>query len=500
VVAALASAVGLDGRPVLVERDIPHQGLLGLTRPEIYFGERTTEPALVRTAETEIGYPGGEEALPTRYEANAGVPLAGPLGRLAHATRLADLNLLISPAVTGETALLHRRQIAERVQHLAPFLLLDADPYPVLADGRIVWLLDGYTASDRFPFAPRAPARLLAADPRPGQTRGVEPNYLRASVKVTVDAYDGKVNLYLLDRRDPIAATYDRIYPGLFQPAEALPNTLRAHLRYPQQLFAVQADALARFHVADPAQLYSGEDAWLVARGRLDSRPDARPIYALQTLPGETVEELALTIPYRPYSQANDRHNLVALLAARSDPAHYGELVLYRYLGDRALEGPFQAELRIDQDSTVSAQFGLWQRAGAQLLRGDVQTVPLGNSVLYLQSIYLQRAERSGLPELQRVVAVMGGRVVMEPGLEAALSSLFGMPLDLAQAGQLETGQRSDPAAGQGAARELAISAQEHLQRAQESLLAGDRARHDRELQAAMADLQRLANLSEARP
>lgn len=487
VVAAAASAVGADGRPVLVEGDLPPQGELALTEPRIYFGERTTEPALVRTSEAEIDYQQGDNVVATRYQGEGGVPLGGLGSRLAHALRLADLNLLLSPAIGPETRLLHTRQIAERVQRLAPFLVLDADPYPVVDGGRVVWMLDGYTATDRFPFAPRAPSRLLAADPRsPAVSRQLEPNYLRAAVKATVDAYDGAVRLYLMDPADPIAATYARVYPGLFRPAEALPPGLRTHLRYPQQLFSVQADALARFHVADPSRLYSGEDAWLVVPGRLASRPEARPTYALQRLPGQTGEEFALTIPFRPFSQAGDRQNLVAILAARSDPPHYGELVLYRYPKDRPVDGPLQADLRISQDPSVSAQFGLWQRSGAQLIQGDLQTIPLGRSVLYLESVYLQRSDprtdRGPLPELQRIVLVSGGRVVMEPTLQAALASLVG-----ASPAQ----PPSDPAA---TARQLALSAQDHLQRAQDALAAGDRARQEQELRAVQADLQRLAD------
>ena len=496
-VAAAASGVGGDGRPLLVERDLPPQGELPLTRPEIYFGERTTEPALVRTSEAEIDYPRGEDVVQTRYQGDGGVPIGSLPARLAHAARLGDLLLLLSPTIGPETQLLHRRQIAERVQRLAPYLLLDADPYPVVHEGRLIWMLDGYTASDRFPFAPRANGRLLAADPRsPGAVRQVESTYLRAAVKATVDAYDGSVRLYLADPRDPIAATYARIYPSLFQPLEVMPVGLRAHLRYPQQLFAVQGDVLARFHVSDPGRLYSGEDAWLVAPGRLTSRPDARPSYAVQRLPGEANDEFVLTLPFRPFSQAGDRQNLVAILAARSDSPHYGELVLYRYPKDRPVEGPLQAEARISQDPAVSAQMGLWQRSGAQIIQGDLQTIPLGRSVLYLESIYLQRSDprsdRSAFPELQRVVAVAGGRVAMEPTLEAALSSLIGAQVDLARPGQpAPTGEpRPDRLA---TARELALSAQEHLQRAQEALFAGDRARHEQELRAALADLQRLA-------
>jgi hypothetical protein len=487
-VAAAASAVSQDGRPVLHERDIPPRGDLGLVRPEIYFGERTTEPALVRPSEAAVDSLRADDILEQRYQGGTGVALADPLSRLAHAIRLADPNLLLSPAIGPQTALLHQRQIAERVQRVAPFLLLDSDPYPMVSDGRALWLLDGYTSSDRFPFAPRSPARLLAADPRPRQTRNVQPNYLRGSVKATVDAYDGAVNLYVVDPEDPIAAAYSRIYPGLLQPLSALPPSVVAHLRYPQQLLAVQADALARFHVSDPAQLYSGEDAWSVSRGRFDSRPETPPVYAIQRLPGEPSEEFALTIPLRPYSQANDRHNLVALLAARSDPGRYGQLLLYRYPREPQVEGPFQAELRIDQDPTVSAQFGLWQRSGAQLIRGEVQTLPLGNNVLYLESVYLQRVERAALPELQRVVAVAGGRVAMEPSLEAALSALFNVPLSLGQS----TGQ----SARQPSPREIVFSVQERLRRAQDALLAGDRARYDQELQAAQSDLQRLAEMT----
>lgn len=504
-VAAAASAVGADGRPVLVEGDLPPRGDLGLTEPRIYFGERTTEPALVRTSEAEIDYQQGEDVVATRYGGRGGVPLGDVGSRLAHALRLADPNLLLSPAIGPETKLLHGRQIAERVQRLAPFLVLDADPYPVVDGGRLVWLLDGYTASDRFPFAPRAPARLLAADPRgPGVTRQLEPNYLRASVKAAVDAYDGSVRLYLLDPADPIAATYARAYPGLFQSAAALPAGLRAHLRYPQQLFSVQADALARFHVSDPGRLYSGEDAWLVVPGRLSARQEARPSYALQRLPGESAEELALTIPFRPFSQAGDRQNLIALLAARSDPPHYGELVLYRYPKDRPVEGPLQADVRISQDPAVSAQFGLWQRSGAQLIQGDLQTLPLARSVLYLESIYLQRSDprtdRAPLPELQRIVLVSGGRVAMEPTLEAAVASLAGGPIGRsgppANAAPGQSPADQSPADRSVAARQLALSAQDHLQRAREALTAGDRALQEQELQAAQADLQRLAELT----
>lgn len=495
-VATAANAVAPDGRPVLVERDIPPQGPLGLVRPEVYFGERTGEPALVRPVDSALEASPADENTRAPYRAQAGVPLGNPLSRLAHALRLADLNLLLSPTIGPDTGLLHGRQIAERVQRLAPFLLLDADPYPVVVDGRLVWLLDGYTASDHFPLSPPPPAHLLAANPLPqprlGPPRMVEPNYLRGAVKATVDAYDGSVNFYLAGPRDPIAAAYARLYPELLQPFEALPTGLRGHLRYPQQLFGVQADALARLHVSDPAQLYSGEDAWLVARGRFETRPDTRPLYGLQRLPGQQAEEFVLTIPYRPYSQANDRHNLVALLAARSDADGYGELLLYHYPRERPVEGPFQAELRIDQDPTVSAQFGLWQRAGAQIIRGDIQTVPLDNSLLFVESVYLQRAERAGLPELQRIIAVSGGRVAMEPSLEAALSSLLGSTIDLGKASG-QTAGRSDQAPS---ARDLALSAQSHLQRAQEALFAGDRARHDQELQAAQTDLQRLAETS----
>jgi hypothetical protein len=498
VVALAASAVGADDRPLLLARDLPPQGELPVTRPEVYFGERTTGPVLVRTSEAEIDYPRGDAVVSTRYEGRAGSPIGDPLARLAHALRLGDLNLAISPAIQAETALLHRRQVADRVQRLAPFLLLDADPYPVVHDGRIVWMLDGYTSSSSYPFAPRAPARLLARDPRPGVTRTAEPNYLRGAVKATVDAYDGTVSLYVADPDDPIVATYRRIYPGLLQSLEAMPAGLRSHLRYPQQLFSVQAEVLGRFHVEDPARLYSGEDAWSTAHARFSQQPDARPSYGLVRLPDDASEEFVLTTAFRPYSQGGDRQNLVGLLAARSGPARYGELVLYRSPRERPTEGPLQAWDRISRDQAVQSQTALWRRTGA-LVEGDIQTLLLGNSVVYAQAFYLQRielpADRTALHELQRVAVVSAGRVAMEPTLEQALSSLVGAPIDLASLG-LATAAPPGRPDRLAAARELALSAQEHLQRAQEAQLAGDRARADQELRAALADLQRLSDVT----
>ena len=336
-----------------------------------------------------------------------------------------------------------RRGIRDRVRRLAPFLKLDRDPYIVAADGRLIWIIDAYTTSDRYPYAQRTVERGTDADPMPvpggtapdtARTTGagretVAPtftmpriyNYIRNSVKITVDAYDGTVTFYLVDTTDPIALAYARMFPTLIRPISAMPEALRAHLRYPEDLFQVQSNVLNTYHVQDPQVFYNGEDVWTGAAEIIgDRRQPVQPYYVMMRIPGETREEFLLMLPFTP---AN-RDNMIAWLAARSDGAEYGKLVLFKFPKDRLVYGPAQVDARIDQDPAISSQLTLWNQQGSRVIRGHLLVIPIGASTLYVEPIYLQ-AETSKMPELIRVVVASGNRVIMEPTLEEGLAKLF---------------------------------------------------------------------------
>jgi len=405
--------------------------------------------------------------------------------------------------------------VADRVQRVAPFLKLDRDPYLVVADGRLVWLVDAYTTSDRYPYSqrvveraggaalpgvPGAPAGAPRASPpdvagAPGGNQiGFFPrvafNYVRNSVKATVDAHDGTITLYLADPADPVVRTYGAIYPGLFRPLEAMPAALRAHVRYPEDLFRVQTEILRAYHVQDPQVFYNGEDLWSTAQETLGGRRQpVEPYYVIMRLPGEAREEFLLMLPFTPAT----RDNMIAWLAARSDGADYGKLLLYKFPKDRLVYGPAQIDARIDQDPIISAQLTLWNQQGSRVIRGNLLVIPIGNSTLYVEPIYLQ-AERSQLPELKRVIVATGNRLAMEATLEEGLARLFGP--ETAEAPPGGPAAPAAPAAPaptaptSGAAR----AAREIYQRAVEALRAGDFARFGEELrrlEEQLAELER---------
>lgn len=470
---ALAGEVGSEGQPALVLRDLSLRGEPLVDRPELYFGERTEPYALVKTTIPEHDPTRAEGAASQRYEGR-GIGIGAPLPRLAFALRLGDLNLLLSQTVTAETELLFRRQVVQRVAHLASFLAVDPDPYPVVADGRVLWLVNGYSTSADYPlshwrlFGPPTPAGVAATGPRV--------NYVRHSVVGVVDAYDGTTRLFVLDPRDPIVATYGRAYPGLLEPLEQMPMSVREHLRYPRQLLGLQAEVLSRFHQRDPVAFYHADDVWRSAEEKFEARLESGPAYALLRLPGQEREELVLL---QPFSPANNRHNLVALLVARSDPPNEGRLLLLRVPRERQLIGPLQVERRIEQDPSLAAQFGLWQRAGSLVIRGKLLTVPASTGPVYVEAVYLQRGVQPVMPQLQRVIVATGGRLAMESSVERAVARLSG-------------------AAG-GGPQEVAGAARERLARAHEALAAGDRARYADEMAGLEAELRRLEEAERGR-
>jgi uncharacterized membrane protein (UPF0182 family) len=408
VVAAPVHRVSAEGLPELWVRDIPPRAEfseLQLHRPEVYFGELTRHYVIVDTRVPEFDYPRGDENVTTRYQGRAGIPLRGALRRLAFATRFGDARILLSTDLTPSSRVLFARAVPERLHRLAPFLRYDRDPYAVVADGRLFWIVDAYTTSDRYPYS---------------QPVGSF-NYIRNSVKAVVDAYHGTVRFYLADPSDPVARVYARIFPGLFQPLSELPPSLRAHLRYPVDLFEVQAHVYATYHMRDPQVFYNREDSWAVANEIFADRPQpVEPYYVTLRLPGaeSARPEFVLILPMTPQR----RDNMVAWLAARNDPPHLGELWVFTFPKDRVVFGPMQIESRINQDPSISQQLTLWNQQGSRVIRGNLLVVPVQRSLLYVEPLFLQ-AERSQLPELRRVVVTHGPRVAMAPTLEEALAA-----------------------------------------------------------------------------
>jgi len=405
-----------EGLPKFYLSDIPpvtHDTLsasLTVSRPEIYYGERSTNYALAATREQEFDYPQGDQNIYTTYAGNGGLALDG-WKRGLFAWYLGSLKILLTDEITADSRLMLHRQIQERVRRLAPFLEYDADPYIVLLDGRLLWIQDAYTTSDRYPYS----EALVAFGNR------VRLNYVRNSVKVVIDAYHGDVTFYAWDLEDPVLATYRAVFPTLFTPADSMPDGLRAHLRYPQDLFSIQAEVLRTYHMKDPKVFYNREDLWNVPNEIYQGQPTTMvPYYVLLQLPDDTGLEFQLVLPFTP----NRRDNMISLLAAKSDPENYGRRVIYEFPKDRLIYGPMQIEARIDQDPIISEQIMLWSQKGSSVIRGNLLVIPLANSVLYVEPLFLQ-AQQSQLPELRRVIATYGTTIVMEPSLEAAMLALI---------------------------------------------------------------------------
>ena len=319
------------------------------------------------------------------------------------------MNILISGQITGDSRLQYRRAIQERVHTVAPFLLLDKDPYIVAAEGGLFWIQDAYTHTDRYPYS----------DPL-----GADLNYMRNSVKITVDAFTGDLRFYIWDETDSIIRTYERIFPDLFLSQGEMPESLRSHVRYPQDFFRIQAEKYIRYHMQEPQNFYNNEDLWAVSEekfGQGDALQQVEPYYVIMKLPGEEKEEFVLLLPYTP----NERQNLIGWLAARSDGENYGSLIAFNFPKDRQIDGPAQIEARIDNDQDISAWFTLRCTAGSECLRGNLLVIPVDQGILYAEPVYI-RAEGVNFPELKRVILATGDKVVMEDSLNEALSALTG--------------------------------------------------------------------------
>ena len=405
------NTVTAEGLPTFFTQDIPPapaDSPVPLTEDgaRIYFGELTNHYVLVKTGVEEFDYPSGDATVDTTYEPDRGIAIGNFLRRFVLAWELGDRNLLISGQLDSDSRLLMDRSLNQRIRRIAPFLSLDADPYIVIELGQIFWIQDAYTTSGNFPYSQRL--------------GGI--NYIRNSVKIVVDAITGDTTFYLVDPNDPVAATWAKIFPDLFTPDSEMPDYIRVHLRYPEDLFFLQARQYLAYHITDPGVFFKQEDLWNIPteKFRAQEQP-VEPYYVVMTLPGEETEEFTLILPFTP----RNRQNAIAWLAGRSDGEHLGKLRAYRFPTDDIVFGPAQIEARIDQDTGISQQLTLWDQSGSEVIRGNLLMIPIGNSFLYIEPIYLQ-ASTSRLPELQRVVVANGDRIAMEPTFQQALDVVFG--------------------------------------------------------------------------
>ena len=431
-----------EGLPTMYLSDMPVQSTvpgLNVTRPEIYFGEQTNTDVYVNTRQKEFNYPQGQTNSFTSYEGKGGIVLGGLLRRILIAIDSGELGKLpFSDDITAESRLLMRRNVAARVAELAPFLTYDPDPYLVVGeDGRLSWIIDAFTTSDTYPYSSHY---RLEDNPV---------NYLRNSVKVVIDAYDGTTTFYVFDAKDPIVAAYRNIFPSLFKDAAAMPPGLRKHVRYPELLLSLQAEVYGLYHMTDPEVFYNREDLWNVATevGMTDSGGQTTqtmlPNFVLMNLPGETGVEFVEILPFTP---AN-RNNLIGWIAARSDGAHYGTSVVYNFPKTKLVDGPLQIEARIDQNAQLSGQLTLWNQQGSHVRRGSMLVIPSGRALLYAEPIYLQ-AERSPMPELRLVVLALQDHLAYGPTFESAMAMLFGTA---APSQALISPELSQPAPSSGA-------------------------------------------------
>lgn len=450
--------VTASGQPDILIGGIPPISQIeeiDVTRPEIYFGELTNNYILTNTNEEEFDYPDGENNTYTTYEGTAGIKL-NLLNRVMFSIREQSLKLLVSTNITSDSKIIINRNIEKRVQKIMPYLQYDNDPYIVTADGRLYWMLDAYTVSRNYPYS------------EPFNESGH--NYLRNSVKVVVDAYNGDTGFYLVDDTDPIATTYKKIFPELFKDFSEMPENLKSHIRYPNKLFNIQANVYKRYHMNDVRVFYQGEDLWDIANEIYGTEEvTIQPNYYIMKLPGETSAEFVNTIPYTP----KNKKNMTGLLVARNDGDNYGKLVLYQLPKDKTTYGPMQIEAQIDQNTEISKEFSLWNSAGSTYSRGNLFIIPIEQSLLYVEPVYLE-ATNSSIPEVKRVIVAYGDKIAYKETLNEALDSLFGNNSTI-KSDEPDTGSQQQPASsGELTTAELIVKANEEFELAQNAQRNGD--------------------------
>ena len=505
--ASPVNEVTREGLPDLFIKDVPPVSDSGLQvdRPELYYGEKTDDYVLVRTRTKEFDYPKGDANVYTVYQGKGGVPIDSFFRRVLYAIEFMDTQILFTEYLTPESRIMYNRNILTRARVLAPFLSYDRDPYLVLSKGRLYWILDAYTTSDMYPYSVRSSSPFKH-----------EPlNYIRNAVKVTVDAYNGDVSFYLMDEKDPLARAYAAIFPDLLKPFEEMPEDLKRHIRYPKDLFHIQAATYAKYHMQDPQVFYNQEDLWQLPDEIYgDTRQKMEPYYIIIKLPQGEKEEFLLMLPYTP----SEKDNMIGWLAARSDLPNYGSLIVYNLPKEKLVYGPMQVEARINQQTEISRQLSLWDQRGSRVIRGNLLAIPVCDSFIYVEPIYLQakREEKRGalagdtpaegpgltrgrqgapssgkdqsaaLPELKRVVAAFSNRISMEENLDKALSRVLegdSRPQEEVVPQAVEILKSSS----------LGVVALDHYNKAKGYLRQGDWAGYGRELENLEKTLQLLA-------
>jgi uncharacterized membrane protein (UPF0182 family) len=471
---------------VLFVRDLPPVTTvdLNISQPGIYFGELANDYVIVRTRAQEFDYPKGEDNVYSQYAGTGGIPVGSFWSKLLFALHFRSYQIVLSDDITNESRLIFDRQIRRRVSKIAPFLVLDDDPYPVVSDGRIFWIQDAYTVTDRYPYS----------------TAAGNVNYIRNSVKVVIDAYHGTVTFYHADTTDPIAQTIAKIFPNLMRPLGDMPEDLRNHIRYPEGIFQIQSAVYATYHMTNPAVFYNKEDQWEAPA--VDSGGESRrmePYYTMMKLPGEQSLEFIQMLPFTP----RRRDNLASWMVARSDGEHYGKLQVFQFSKQTLVFGPAQVVARINQDQVIAPQITLWNQQGSQVIQGTLMVIPIEESLIYVRPLYL-RAQNGRIPELTRVIVAYQNRIVMEPTLDQAIARLFG---DGDRAAAAATSRASAttssptppaaPATGApaGTAPEwdrLAADARATYQRALEAQKAGDWAKYGEEIRRLGEMLERM--------
>jgi len=399
-----------QGEPVFSIQNLPpswESDDLQVDNPAIYYGENSTEYYIVNTGVEELHYPDGDANVYTNYSGQGGIQFSNIFRKLLFAWELGDMNILLTDYIHDESRLQIWRSVQERIRKITPFLQLDRDPYLVLNNGRLFWIQDAYTTSSHFPYSQR-------------YQNGF--NYIRNSVKIVVDAYEGTVDYFIIDEEDPVLDVYDSIFPGVFKSMDELPEGIEDQFRYPQDLFEVQIETFSRYHMVTPQVFYNQEDLWTRPNEKYGGRQLLmEPYYILARLPGEAELEFMLISPLTP----ENRDNMISWMAAKSDPGNYGDLVVYKLPKERLIYGPAQIEASIDQDPEISRQIALWDQRGSRVIRGNLMVIPVENSFLYVEPVFLL-AEGVDIPQLQRVIVAIGDDISMQPSLDQALFELFG--------------------------------------------------------------------------
>ncbi|MGO8815253.1 MAG: UPF0182 family protein [Terriglobia bacterium] len=476
-----------EGLPVLFIKNLPPVSDVSLkvTRPEIYFGEQGSDYCFVKTHAKEFDYPQGDKDVYTSYQGEGGIPVDNFWRRLLFAMAFGEKNILFSSDIQPESRLMIYRQVLDRAERLTPFIHYDHDPYMVIDDsGALYWILDGYTSSTRYPYSEPAPHG---------------DNYIRNSVKATINAYSGEVRFYISDPDDPFIQTYAQIFPGVFHPLGEMPTDLRSHIRYPEEIFSVQANMYAVFHMTDPQVFYNKEDLWRIAQSAAGGSGTAMtPYYNIMKLAEVgTREEFILMAPFTPAR----KDNMIAWMAARCDDPNYGKVLVFTFPKEKLIYGPQQIESRIDQDPGISQQLTLWGQGGSKVIRGTLLVTPVLNSVLYVEPLYLAADTANALPQLQRVLVAYSDHVVMEATLDAALTKIFGGSVTTTPAQPGSTPSQPAPAPGAAGAKPAAApdtqalihEANQHYERALQLQRQGDWAGYGDEIKKLGEVLNKLA-------